>query len=78
MSETKFGNKVTAEQWRAISENDKAYDDRVYYAVKTTGIFCKPSCESRVPNIANVTVFYHAQDAMKADYRPCKRCKSRG
>lgn len=76
--ETKSGNKVTAEQWRAISESDKSYDDQFYYAVKTTRIFCRPSCKSRVPNIANVTVFYHAEDAIKAGYRPCKRCKSGG
>ena len=76
--ETKSGNKVTAEQWRAISESDKSYDDQFYYAVKTTRIFCRPSCKSRVPNAANVTVFYHAEDAIKAGYRPCKRCKSGG
>lgn len=74
----KHGRKVTAEQWRAIRENDTLYDDRFYYAVKTTKIFCRPSCKSRVPNVDNVTIFYHAQDAMKAGYRPCKRCKSGG
>lgn len=45
----KDGNsRVTDEKWKAIYENDKAYDDRFFYAVKTTKIFCRPSCKSRI------------------------------
>ncbi|WP_404452276.1 AraC family transcriptional regulator [Virgibacillus necropolis] len=69
---------LTDEQWKAIRENDKRYDDDFFYAVKTTKIFCRPSCKSRVPNFDNVTIFYRRDDAQKAGYRPCKRCKSGG
>jgi len=70
--------KITAEQRRAIIENDKSYDGQFFYAVKTTKIFCRPSCKSRVPNFDNVTIFKKAEDALQAGYRPCKRCKSGG
>lgn len=70
--------KITNEQWKAISKNDGSYDDKFFYAVKTTKIFCRPSCKSRVPNFDNVTVFYNVEDALEAGYRPCKRCRSGG
>lgn len=69
---------ITAEHRKAIKENDKRYDGQFFYAVKTTKIFCYPSCKSRVPNFDNVTIFNQAEDALKAVYRPCKRCKSGG
>lgn len=70
--------KPTEEQKRAIIENDQSYDGKFFYAVKTTKIFCRPSCKSRVPNFDNVTIFRDAADAVGAGYRPCKRCKSGG
>ncbi|HLQ73647.1 MAG TPA: bifunctional transcriptional activator/DNA repair enzyme AdaA [Bacillota bacterium] len=70
--------KPTEEQKQAIIENDKSYDDKFFYAVKTTKIFCRPSCKSRVPNFDNVSISLTAEDAIKAGYRPCKRCKSGG
>lgn len=70
--------KPTEEQKEAIINNDKSYDNQFFYAVKTTKIFCRPSCKSRVPNFENVTIFKHAKDAMQSGYRPCKRCKSGG
>ena len=69
---------VTDEQWNAIVGNDAGYDDQFLYAVKTTGIFCRPSCKSRPPNRLNVRVFENAQVALAARFRPCKRCKPTG
>ncbi|MBC1474812.1 methylphosphotriester-DNA--protein-cysteine methyltransferase family protein [Listeria grandensis] len=69
---------VTVEQWRAICENDAAYDGQFFYAVSSTRIFCRPSCKSRTPKFENVQVFMQAEDAIRAGYRPCKRCKSGG
>ncbi|WP_284641879.1 bifunctional transcriptional activator/DNA repair enzyme AdaA [Paenibacillus silviterrae] len=66
---------VSEKQWRAIIDCDSSYDGLFIYAVLTTGIFCKPSCRSRVPNRGNVTVFGHAEEALTAGFRPCKRCK---
>ncbi|AME06787.1 bifunctional transcriptional activator/DNA repair enzyme AdaA [Bacillus siamensis] len=69
---------VTDEKWNAIIHNDVSYDGTFYYAVKTTGIFCRPSCKSRVPNKENVLVFATAEGALKRHFRPCKRCRPNG
>jgi AraC family transcriptional regulator, regulatory protein of adaptative response / methylphosphotriester-DNA alkyltransferase methyltransferase len=69
---------MTSEKWQAIISNDESYNDQFFYAVKTTGIFCRPSCKSRVPKRDNVLIFKHAEDALLANFRPCKRCKPTG
>lgn len=66
------------EFWEAIITNNASYDDQFLYAVETTGIFCRPSCKSREPNRKNVRIFKSAEQAIRADYRPCKRCKPTG
>lgn len=69
---------MTNEQWQAIIQNDKNYDDLFYYAVKTTGIFCRPSCKSRPPKKENVRIYAEAKEAIREGFRPCKRCKPNG
>nr|WP_224752439.1 bifunctional transcriptional activator/DNA repair enzyme AdaA [Metabacillus arenae] len=69
---------MTEERWHAIVNNDPSYDDKFYYGVKTTGIFCRPSCKSRTPNIENVRIFLDAEQALSEKFRPCKRCKPSG
>ncbi|MEX2415224.1 MAG: bifunctional transcriptional activator/DNA repair enzyme AdaA [Paenibacillaceae bacterium] len=69
---------LTEEKWQAIINNDASYDGQFYYAVKTTGIFCRPSCKSRPPKIENVGIFLTTEQSLSADYRPCKRCKPTG
>ena len=69
---------MTDEAWQAIIGNDASYDGIFFYAVKTTGIFCRPSCKSRVPNQMNVRIFRSAMQALEAQFRPCKRCKPDG
>ncbi|MZQ84013.1 helix-turn-helix domain-containing protein [Paenibacillus sp. 5J-6] len=64
--------------WQAIVANDASYDGTFYYAVKTTGIFCRPSCKSRVPKRENVRVFHDRQTAVEEHFRPCKRCRPDG
>ncbi|AFJ64314.1 Methylphosphotriester-DNA alkyltransferase [Bacillus velezensis YAU B9601-Y2] len=71
-------NILTDEKWSAIIRNDASYDGVFYYAVKTTGIFCRPSCKSRVPNKENVLVFDTADAALERHFRPCKRCRPNG
>ncbi|MBK3497032.1 methylphosphotriester-DNA--protein-cysteine methyltransferase family protein [Viridibacillus sp. YIM B01967] len=66
---------MTNEKWQAIIKNDASYNDQFFYAVKTTGIFCKPSCKSRVPKRKNVRIFQCAEQALNSNFRPCKRCK---
>ncbi|WP_042166942.1 bifunctional transcriptional activator/DNA repair enzyme AdaA [Paenibacillus gorillae] len=69
---------LTDERWQAIVSNDTAYNDRFIYAIKTTGIFCKPSCKSRIPKRENVRIYANAKQAQYAGFRPCKRCKPTG
>jgi AraC family transcriptional regulator, regulatory protein of adaptative response / methylphosphotriester-DNA alkyltransferase methyltransferase len=69
---------LTEERWQAIIANDAIFDGVFYYAVKTTGIFCRPSCKSKAPKRENVHIFVSGQQALAAEFRPCKRCKPTG
>jgi AraC family transcriptional regulator of adaptative response / methylphosphotriester-DNA alkyltransferase methyltransferase len=69
---------MTDEKWQAIIHNDENYNNKFFYAVKTTGIFCRPSCKSRAPKKENVLIFQNANQALSANFRPCKRCKPTG
>lgn len=64
------------EMWKAVSENDTSYDGIFFYAVKSTGIYCRPSCKSKIPKRENVCFFDTAEQARSAGFRPCKRCRS--
>ncbi|MGN6713975.1 bifunctional transcriptional activator/DNA repair enzyme AdaA [Anaerocolumna jejuensis] len=67
---------TTEEMWKAVSENDASCDGLFFYAVKSTGIYCRPSCKSKVPKRENVCFFDTAEGARTAGFRPCKRCRS--
>ncbi len=61
--------------WAAFDRRDRSWDGRVIGAVKTTGIYCKPSCPARRPKRENVEFFLDGESAREAGYRPCLRCK---
>ncbi len=61
-------------KYQAILDKDRAYNGLFYTAVKTTGIFCKPTCTARKPKRENVEFFNTTKDAMLHGYRPCKIC----
>ncbi|MBM7554348.1 bifunctional transcriptional activator/DNA repair enzyme AdaA [Thalassobacillus pellis] len=61
--------------WNAIVECDKRFDGLFYYAVRTTGVFCHPSCKSKLPNRINVNIYYDSQQPVEEGFRPCKRCR---
>ena len=61
--------------WTAFEARDRAWDGRVIGAVRTTGIYCKPSCPARRPKRENVEFFVDAEGARGVGYRPCLRCK---
>ena len=61
--------------WDAFERRDRSWDGRVIGAVKTTGIYCKPSCPARRPKRENVEFFLDGPAALAAGYRPCMRCK---
>jgi len=68
--------KTAAERfWSAVTVKDRNYDGVFFFAVRTTGIFCRPSCSSRQPKRENVSFFVTAIDAEKAGFRACMRCK---
>ncbi len=66
------------EYWQAIVLSDASYDGKFYYGVRTTGIYCRPSCKSRVPVKTNVRLFINSSEALSENFRPCKRCKPDG
>lgn len=61
--------------WRAVLDRDPGLDGRFVYAVRSTGIFCRPSCPSRRAGRDQVTFYALAEAAARAGYRPCKRCR---
>jgi AraC family transcriptional regulator of adaptative response / DNA-3-methyladenine glycosylase II len=58
----------------AVTSRDRRFDGVFYTAVRTTGIYCRPSCPARTPAPANVTFHRSAAAAQAAGYRACKRC----
>jgi AraC family transcriptional regulator of adaptative response / methylphosphotriester-DNA alkyltransferase methyltransferase len=61
--------------WKAIVNCETTFDGKYYYAVISTGIFCRPSCRSRIPRRENVRIFCSVNEAKLAGFRPCKRCR---
>jgi AraC family transcriptional regulator of adaptative response/methylated-DNA-[protein]-cysteine methyltransferase len=61
-------------QWQQVLERDSSADGQFFYAVKSTKIYCRPSCPSRRPTRKNVTFFPTAAAAEQAGFRACKRC----
>ncbi|MGY2875498.1 AraC family transcriptional regulator, regulatory protein of adaptative response / DNA-3-methyladenine glycosylase II [Marmoricola sp. URHA0025 HA25] len=60
--------------YRALKSRDRRFDGVFYTAVRTTGIYCRPSCPAVTPKLANVTFYPSAAAAQQAGYRACKRC----
>ncbi len=60
---------------KAVAERDRAMDGVFYYAVLSTGIYCRPSCPSKRPRCENVVFFRAREAAEHAGFRACKRCK---
>jgi AraC family transcriptional regulator, regulatory protein of adaptative response / methylated-DNA-[protein]-cysteine methyltransferase len=65
----------TAEMQRAYVQRDASYDGLFFLGVRTTGIFCRPTCPARKPLPKNVKYFGSPRAALVAGYRPCKRCR---
>jgi AraC family transcriptional regulator of adaptative response/methylated-DNA-[protein]-cysteine methyltransferase len=63
------------QRWMAVTQRERAADGQFFYSVQTTGVFCRPSCASRLARRENVTFHATADDAARAGFRPCKRCK---
>jgi AraC family transcriptional regulator of adaptative response/methylated-DNA-[protein]-cysteine methyltransferase len=64
--------------WDAVIRRDTAADGQFVYAVKSTGIYCRPGCPARLPKRENVAFFSDCQNAETAGFRACKRCNPNG
>jgi AraC family transcriptional regulator of adaptative response/methylated-DNA-[protein]-cysteine methyltransferase len=62
-------------RWQAVVRRDRAFDGKFFYSVKTTGVYCRPSCAARLARPENVGFHLSQADARQAGFRPCKRCK---
>jgi AraC family transcriptional regulator of adaptative response/methylated-DNA-[protein]-cysteine methyltransferase len=63
--------------WEAVLTRDAHMDGQFFYAVTSTGVYCRPSCPSRLPRRSNVQFFRDADAAEQAGYRACRRCRPR-
>src|ERR1700738_4121585 len=64
--------------WTAVKRRDRAADGIFFYSVRTTGVYCRPSCAARLPRCENVEFHETCADAERAGFRPCKRCRPDG
>ena len=65
----------TARRWNAVAARDPRADDLFVYAVRTTRVYCRPSCASRRPRRGNVTYYSTPAAAVVGGFRPCLRCR---
>ena len=61
--------------YQALTERDSTYDGVFFAAIRTTGIFCRPTCVAKKPLLQNVEFYPSIGEAVSAGYRPCKRCR---
>src|ERR1700686_902585 len=62
-------------RWASVVARDPQPLQPFYYSVKTTGVYCRPPCAARLPKPENVQFHATCEEAEKAGFRPCKRCK---
>lgn len=67
--------KKRQEYYEALLEKNREYEGVFYVGVKTTGVFCRPTCSARKPKFENCEFFLTAQEALLASFRPCQRCQ---
>ncbi|WP_399696495.1 bifunctional DNA-binding transcriptional regulator/O6-methylguanine-DNA methyltransferase Ada [Xenophilus sp.] len=74
-SELQAAATVADPRWAAVASRDAEADGRFFYSVRTTGVYCRPSCGARMPRPENVAFHDTAADAERAGFRPCRRCR---
>jgi AraC family transcriptional regulator of adaptative response/methylated-DNA-[protein]-cysteine methyltransferase len=81
MTQTTIDARLTSDdgeddaRYEAIVRRDSAADDTFFVGVRTTGVYCRPSCSSRTPLRRNVSFYATTAEAERADFRACKRCR---
>ena len=66
---------VADPRWEAIVSRDRSADGRFYYGVRTTGVYCRPSCGSRLARPEHVALYATREAAERDGFRPCRRCR---
>lgn len=74
VAESHAGSMTFGERYRVIESRDTRFDGQFVTAVRSTGIYCRPSCPARTPKPSNVTFYATSAAAHEAGYRACKRC----
>src|SRR5262245_2233093 len=77
-TEQRAADVVRDPRWAAVLGRDAGSDGKFFYSVKTTGVFCRPSCAARTPRPENVAFHSSVEAAKKLGFRPCKRCRPVG
>jgi AraC family transcriptional regulator of adaptative response/methylated-DNA-[protein]-cysteine methyltransferase len=67
-----------SERWDAVAHRDGRADGAFFYSVRTTGVYCRPSCAARLARRENVRFHATTAEAEAAGFRPCKRCRPNG
>src|ERR1700678_430957 len=62
-------------RWHSVVEREGAADGKFFYSVRTTGVYCRPSCGARIARPENVQYHLTCEEAESAGFRACKRCK---
>ena len=68
-------NEITQEFYKALLNKNAEYEGVFYVGVKTTGVFCRPTCPARKPKFENCEFYKTAEEALLASFRPCLRCR---
>jgi AraC family transcriptional regulator of adaptative response/methylated-DNA-[protein]-cysteine methyltransferase len=63
------------DRWDAVTRRNPAANGMFFYAVRTTGVYCRPTCAGRLPRRANVQFHATCAEAEQAGFRACKRCR---
>lgn len=66
------------DRYEIIRRRDRRFDGSFVYSVRTVGVYCRPSCAARLANRSNVAFHETCDDAERAGFRPCKRCRQNG
>ncbi len=70
-----MANRDDDKRWDAVQNRDRDADGTFFYSVRTTGVYCRPSCAARLPRRENVAFHESCADAERAGFRACKRCR---
>src|ERR1700758_2788310 len=75
VSEINMSTTLENKRWDAVLARDATQDGQFFFAVSSTGVYCRPSCPAKRPRRENVAFFRHPEDAEKAGFRACLRCR---